>query len=623
MSRAVTVARQLYRGFAIVIGVLLATGAVASVAAWQQYRSVDTLAGQVLPERQANSRVYLVLMESQRGICGYLLSGDPGFDDVYQDSKREYEFAAANLRRMAAPTDRPAVTVALEHADAWFEIAGRQREVQPGSDEDVCFAHQGGPVFDLFLSSNAHLDRILTGRGEALRKQTHEAQVVAAGTLLGTATFGILAAMLVAVRTARRVSRLLRDEKQQTRAHTRMREAGLRVREHVSVDAVLEAAALVLGPEFHADLAVVRLAGTGTDRQRTASWAADERAGARPLAAQPVNWLAGRLARGDVWRSGDVRRDPNGVPDRERDALLAAGAVSALTVPFGTGPQPDGAITLVRCAGGRPWQPAEVEAAGWVAADVARWVQQSRLYEREQDLDTQQRRLERSKDDFVSTVSHELRTPLTSISGFVELLADPATGPLTDDQRDMLEIVERNTNRLRNMIEDLLTLSHIENGTFRSERRLTDVTDLVTRAVQTMRATTHHTVHADCPLKPLIAEVDPTQIERVLTNLLSNAVKFTPDGGEVVVSIREEGEDLVLSVSDTGIGIPRQEQRELFNRFFRASNARTASIPGTGLGLTIVRNIVANHDGEVTVRSEPGEGTTVTVRLPRERALVS
>ncbi|NJC85588.1 GAF domain-containing sensor histidine kinase [Planosporangium mesophilum] len=613
----------MYRAFAIVIGVLLLTGSVASAAAWRQYRSVDTLAGQVLPERQANSRVYLTLMEAQRGICSYLLSGEPGFDDGYQDSKREYEFAAANLRRATAPEDRAAVTAQLERADAWFDVAGRQREVEPGSDEDVCFAHQGGPAFDAFLSSNAHLDRTLTHRGDALRQQTREAQVVAAGTLLGTATFGIVAAMLVAVRTARRISRMLRDERRHSHAQLRMREAGQRVRDHVSVEAVLDAAARVLGPEFRADLAIVRLAPTDDDRQRTASWAADERGGARPLAGQPVNWLADRLARGDVWRTGDVRREPNGVPQRERIELLAAGAVSALTVPFGAGPQPDGAITLVRYAGGRPWDPAEVEAAGWVAADVARWVHQSRLYEREQELDAQQRQLERTKDDFVSTVSHELRTPLTSISGFVELLADPATGPLSDDQRHMLEIVERNTNRLRDMIEDLLTLSHIENGTFRSERELTDVSVVVARAVATVRCTTDHTVHADYPLEPLMAEVDPGQIERVLVNLLSNAVKFTPDGGEVVVSVREDGEELVMSVSDTGMGIPRQEQRELFTRFFRASNARTASIPGTGLGLTIVRNIVANHDGEVTVRSEPGEGTTVTVRLPRERALVS
>ncbi|MGC9669246.1 ATP-binding protein [Planosporangium sp. 12N6] len=623
MSRAITIARQLYRAFAIVIGVLLVTGTVASYAAWQQYRSVNALAGQVLPERQANGRVYLTLMEAQRGICSYLLSGEPGFEDAYQDARREYEFAAASLRRVAPPKDRTVVSSQLDRAAAWFDIASRQREVEPGSDEDVCFAHQGGPVFDQFLSGNAHLDRALSHRDDLLQQQTRKTQVVAAAALLGTAAFGILAAMLVAVRTARRVTRMLREEKKQNQAHTRMREAGLRVRDHVSVDAVLDAAAHVLGPEFQADLAVVRLAGADGERQRTASWAADERGGARPLAAQPVSWLSDRLARGDVWCSGDVRTQPNGAPKRERDELLAAGAVSALTVPFGTGSQPDGAITLVRCAGGRPWQPAEVEAAGWVAADVARWVQQSRLYEREQELDARQRELERTQDAFVSTVSHELRTPLTSISGFVELLADPASGPLTDEQRQMLEIVERNTNRLRRMIEDLLTLSRIETGTFTIERQLTDVTELVTRVVRTMGATTDHTVYTDCPAKPLIAVVDPEQIDRVLNSLLSNAVKFTPSGGEVVVSVREDGDDIVLSVSDTGIGIPAEEQDRLFSRFFRASNAVSESIPGTGLGLTIVRNIVANHDGDVTLRSEPGAGTTVTVRLPRELTLAS
>jgi two-component system phosphate regulon sensor histidine kinase PhoR len=635
MSKATSVARRLYRAFAIVILVLLLTGAVASVAAWQQYRSVEALTGQVVPERLANSRVHLVLMESQQEICGYLLNNDSAFETAYRDSKREYGFAAAALRGAAVPQDRAAVAVQLERAEAWFEIVTRQREVQPGSDEEVCVAHQGGPMFDKFLASNAHLDRTLTGRGDDLGARTRTAQLVAAGTLIATAVLGILATMIVAVRTARRIKRIFKDEKkqaraqaraharEQARAQTRMREAGLRVRENVSVDAALDAAARVLGPAFRADMAVVRLAGVDHQDQRTAWWSAKDSDAARPLSAQSVNWLADRHARGDVWRSGDVRTDANGAPDTERDELLAAGAVSALTVPFGAGPAPDGAITLVRCADDEPWLPAEVEAAGQVASDVARWVQQSHLYEREQRLEAQLRDLDRSKDVFLSTVSHELRTPLTSISGFVELLADTASGPLTDDQRQMLEIVERNTNRLRGMIEDLLTLSRIETGTLKTVRELTDVTDLVARAVRAIGSPANVAVYAHCPPEPLTADVDPHQIERVLTNLLSNAVKFTPTGGEVVVSVREDGHHLVLSVSDTGMGIPHDEQSDLFSRFFRASNAVEASIPGTGLGLTIVRNIVANHDGEVKLRSEPGEGTTVTVRLPREAARVA
>jgi two-component system phosphate regulon sensor histidine kinase PhoR len=117
--------------------------------------------------------------------------------------------------------------------------------------------------------------------------------------------------------------------------------------------------------------------------------------------------------------------------------------------------------------------------------------------------------------------------------------------------------------------------------------------------------------------------VDPYQLDRVVLNLLSNALKFSPGGGHVTVRVRELDDDLLLSVSDTGIGIPVSEQQELFNRFYRASNAVTQSIPGTGLGLTIVRTIVANHGGNVTLHSTPGEGTTVTIRLPREPALVA
>jgi signal transduction histidine kinase len=263
-----------------------------------------------------------------------------------------------------------------------------------------------------------------------------------------------------------------------------------------------------------------------------------------------------------------------------------------------------------------------VEAVGLIADDIARGVQQSRLYEQERRLVADLRELDRTKTEFLSTVSHELRTPLTSISGFVELLFDPATGALNEEQERMLEIVERNTNRLRGLIEDLLTLSRIEAGTFRTVREPTDVADLVKAAVRAIRASASPdiAVELSAPAGPMLAQVDPRQIDRALVNLLSNAVKFTLPGGAVTVTAAEDGADIVVSVSDTGIGIPSGEQGRLFTRFFRASTAQRAAVAGVGLGLSITKAITTAHGGTLDLHSVEGTGTTFTLTLPRTTA---
>ena len=119
-----------------------------------------------------------------------------------------------------------------------------------------------------------------------------------------------------------------------------------------------------------------------------------------------------------------------------------------------------------------------------------------------------------------------------------------------------------------------------------------------------------------CPEQPVMIDGDPEQLDRLLVNLLSNAVKYTPRGGSVALTLDSAAEEAVLSVADTGIGIPEEDQEALFTRFFRASNAVEAAIPGSGLGLSIVRTIVTNHHGEMSIESGRDQGTTVTVRIP-------
>jgi signal transduction histidine kinase len=240
--------------------------------------------------------------------------------------------------------------------------------------------------------------------------------------------------------------------------------------------------------------------------------------------------------------------------------------------------------------------------------------------EPEQLLVARLRDLDSAKTNFMSTVSHELRTPLTSIAGYVELLLDAEAGKLVPSQQRMLEAVARNTSRLRELVEDMLIMSKIESGAFRTAKGPIDVAALVENALAAIAPAAakasvglHTEVHGPLPM-----EVDPEQIDRVLANLLTNAVKFTPPDGTVTVTARREDDAVVIAVADTGMGIPQAEQQALFVRFFRASNAIHQAIPGTGLGLAIVRTIVDNHGGRIDVESTERAGTTVTVRLPAD-----
>ena len=236
------------------------------------------------------------------------------------------------------------------------------------------------------------------------------------------------------------------------------------------------------------------------------------------------------------------------------------------------------------------------------------------------------RELERVKGDFVSTVSHELRTPITSIIGYTELLGDGAVGELSLSQQEIVDRVDRNGRRLLLLVEDLLTLSQIETSVLKIEPVITDVRTIVTNAHQDIAPLlVDRTLDVSLlvPTQPVVHHGDPVQLERMVVQLLTNAVKFTPDGGRVELQLRNLTESTEIVISDTGMGIPEDEQSRLFTRFFRSSTATEQAIQGTGLGLTIVKAIVALHGGRISVDSVHQQGTTVKVVLPRQVAVAS
>ncbi|WP_255770872.1 sensor histidine kinase [Pseudarthrobacter sulfonivorans] len=217
-----------------------------------------------------------------------------------------------------------------------------------------------------------------------------------------------------------------------------------------------------------------------------------------------------------------------------------------------------------------------------------------------------------AKDDFVSSVSHEFRTPLTSILGYVEILLEDEP---REDQLEPLNIIRRNSERLLTLVSDLLAA---RNGHMIVTPHAVDVAELVRASVAaaTPKAAGAGVVlTADAPAR-LDAHVDGPRISQVLDNLVSNAIKYSPDGGNVVVSLAQEDGHFACRVSDTGMGMSREDLAEVFAKFFRTSNVRRTAIPGVGLGLSISKAIVEAHGGTIGVESTLGEGTTFSFRVP-------
>ena len=238
---------------------------------------------------------------------------------------------------------------------------------------------------------------------------------------------------------------------------------------------------------------------------------------------------------------------------------------------------------------------------------------------RERELTERLRELDGIKNDFVATVSHELRTPLTNIVGSIELLMEGDFGELNPQQIRVVSVLERNSQRLLDLIKDLLDLNQIDSGGLGLHPVPTDVRELVERVKAQMAGGANNqgvqlVVRTGAELGTAV--VDGHQLERVLENLMTNAIKFTPEGGTVTVEAGCSGDRVRFVVSDTGIGIPEDEQQYLFTRFYRSSVANQKAIPGTGLGLVIVKSILEEHGGTISVASQLGKGTTVTVELP-------
>ena len=229
---------------------------------------------------------------------------------------------------------------------------------------------------------------------------------------------------------------------------------------------------------------------------------------------------------------------------------------------------------------------------------------------------THLKELDRLKSEFVSTVSHDLRTPLTTIQGYVELL--DRAGPLNDMQTKFIGKALSSLSHITALISDLLDIGRIEAGYDLEMQplRMDELIRLATEAAGVIAATQDIDVSLELPQAPLWVWGNTRRLRQVLDNLISNALKYNRSGGRVRVSGRRDGDHVVVQVSDTGIGVPAEEQPRLFERFYRVQTPETEGIKGTGLGLAIVKSVIEKHRGRVWVESIPGQGSTFAFLLP-------
>jgi two-component system phosphate regulon sensor histidine kinase PhoR len=231
---------------------------------------------------------------------------------------------------------------------------------------------------------------------------------------------------------------------------------------------------------------------------------------------------------------------------------------------------------------------------------------------------SEQRRLERVRRDFVANVSHELRTPLTAIQGFAETLL---AGAIDDRENRVrfLEIIRDHSKRLARLTDDLLKLSRIEADQMQLDLRPVDAAEMISVCLETTRLRAEQkqlAIEADCPADLPPVKGDRGRLSEVLQNLLDNAVQYTQPGGRIRVSARAQEREVVLTVSDNGIGIPQSDQSRIFERFYRVDAARSRELGGTGLGLAIAAHIVEAHGGRIWVESTVGQGSDFHFSIP-------
>ncbi|MBE3073541.1 MAG: GAF domain-containing protein [Actinobacteria bacterium] len=630
-----------------------------------------------IPAVDANIQVLHDMTDAQTGLNAYELSGDRALLQPYFGAYDRTMASLATLQdKLVLGTDDDADLARhkgfgdrqrLAAEQWWANALYVEQTLSRGGRAD---AFEGRVLFDRFVKAHVALDRYLTTERDEYRLAA--LQMVWRGEAVTIAAALVALAMMLVLgrRVAFTISRPLTELRdavvsergaelgacgsedegsteirslaisfnelserhralQQTQAralgaHRVTSEIGRAIRAASDTQQALDVMCAALGEGLVVDRVIGNTIGADRAVLLGAQWHRPDLPPVGDLTELPE---LGELAE-ELWLSGEcLARDDLLVADlqsleRVRVFCRVAGARASVMVPIGFGDRVIGMIYVLMVGGPRTWATSETNVVQAVAGFVARAIVEAESQAHQREFVEQVQRLDKQKSDFLAMVGHELRTPLTSINGYLELLQGGDAGELTVQQHRMLEVVGRSTDRLRSLIEDVLTISRIEDGVSKDNYVEVSISALITRIGEELWLLAQSSaieLEIDAGPQEAIVLGDKTSLDRAVVNVLSNAIKFSRPGGVVTIGsvLDQEARRVVITCQDRGVGIPAHDQGDLFTRFFRASNARDQEIPGTGLGLSIVKQIVEDyHGGQLRLISVEDEGTTVIMDLP-------
>ena len=671
LSARETFAQLIVRSVATAVILMVAAVSVLLV----QHHRLVALTGQLDPALAANRQILQSMTESQSAMRGYLLTGQQSFLRPYQLNRQTLadsftDLADSGVDLGALPRQQQMA------ANAWlFTNTGpliRKEQAPSTAALDAAALDAAETAFAKFQGINRTITQVLTASKTDLAASSSLTTGVAIGfvvlvSLIGAALLIIRGRQSLAIvgppledmqgmLQARRIGDIGRRADEESGVHEvravagainemidaadrqrdrlgdelrlaeGIRQLGLTISARLDVEGILESAASELSIALRTHVVWMRaFSGEGSvpgvghgimyppkPGFRTSRSFVDHAKHVAPLA----------LARKTACVVSPEHPEQTGFIEASAGRkLLAAisastGSESLLFVGVGAGVECLGYIGLTRAPGQSAWSGAERSAAVLAGQQIGQAILNSRMFAREQQLVDEMKALDERKNDFVSTVSHELRTPLASIMGYLELIRAGDLGEVPSGVDKSLGAIDRNSKRLQLLIEDLLLLSQVEDRPLHPESL--DLGSVVTESVTERQASGHpraddFELMTDGPA-PILGE--QRTLIRVVDNLIDNAVKFSPPGTPIAITVTVNEKEAVFTVQDHGIGISPSDRQQIFRRFYRSSEATNRALPGTGLGLSITKMIIDKHQGSIGVESEPGQGTTMSVRIP-------
>jgi two-component system phosphate regulon sensor histidine kinase PhoR len=625
------------------------------------------------PLDHMHAELLQALTNGEAGIRGFALTGDDEFLTPLDDARDRYPgLVAATFELVGSdPELRGQLEREVTAAEAWLTgyTADAEEAVRSGitPEEYVEERRHGKALFDTLRAEHAATSELIHARRDDALDRARATEIIGAVVTGASVVVVLLGGALIAQRTRRRIAtplaavadgiakleagelstRVAEDGPREVRSvaaatnafarfleqasavqHSRthsdklVRQLSATMFEHANVSALLSTTVDALGPVFGCDQ--VLLIDVERDRpgRILAEWVGEDTAplGIGTQLDFPESFIA--LVQTEMFVAGtctveDIDADER-VPADSNDFLRGHHVQALLVAPVLVAGEARAVISL-HSATPRAWTDVDRWMARELATELGSAMRLGDEFEHTRAMVHELQQVDAAKSDFLAAVSHELRTPLTSILGYTELLLDGDAGELAPRQLDMMTIVDRNARRLLLLIDDLLTMSRIDADRLTITPAVAPVARLVdgvSEAIRPLAGAAGVTLRAGVGEPGLTAWADERALERVLLNVMSNAVKFTPPGGTITLEAAPADGGVEFRVTDTGVGIPEDEQEQLFTRFFRSSTSRELAIQGTGLGLAIVHHIVEAHAGRTSVVSRPGHGTSVTLWLP-------